>query len=85
MEIKLTRDNNEGVGYIIRLAKVLISILEKPQFYNGNLINELNDHKGGLTIYWNKEPTAEQIDIVSKAWEEVGELKDHVEHKFPTN
>lgn len=80
MEIKLTRDNDDEASYTIRLAKVLISILGKPQFKNEDLIKELNDHKGDLTVYWNHKPTTEQKNIVSNAWKEAGELKENIEH-----
>jgi hypothetical protein len=44
-------------------------------------INEINDHKGHLTVYWNGEPSDDEKRLISLAWRHVGdEDSEEVSH-----
>ena len=32
------------------------------------LFNGVNDHKGGLIVYWKIKPSKHQIDMVNESW-----------------
>jgi hypothetical protein len=44
------------------------------------LFNGVNDHKGGLFVYWKIEPNKEQIDMVNESW--VCLHENFVEHYY---
>lgn len=43
-------------------------------------ISELYDHKGTLTVYWDKRPTEFEKKTIQLAWENENELEENVEH-----
>jgi hypothetical protein len=46
-----------------------------------NLLS-LHDHKGALSVSWNKEPSVFEKQLAEIAWERENELKENVMHTF---
>lgn len=45
-------------------------------------INSLEDHKGNLTVLWNRIPRREEAETFSMAWDVLNEPRENVEHKM---
>ena len=50
------------------------------QFDNGARVIELHDHKGWLTVYWNKKPSFDDQRLIGALWEMAGEPNSNVSH-----
>tara|TARA_R110000782_G_scaffold164047_2_gene256052 strand:- start:2219 stop:2473 length:255 start_codon:yes stop_codon:yes gene_type:complete len=65
------------------LQNVRLKIVRKMLFQmDVTGVYMLHDHKGMLTVIWEKEPTFYQKDIVNNAWYFFDE--DKIEHKLIT-
>ena len=62
----------------IRLASMICDVSEDQLSI---LINEIEDDRGVLVIYWENQPTDTQRRAFSKSWAECSESEDRVCHK----
>ena len=64
------------MGYVSALA---------DHYGNPDLLKKiilLHDHKGDLTVEWNKPPKDGEKDIFAKAWVSMNELAENISHKI---
>ena len=70
---------------IDRLKYVYMFLSNSLNESNLKRIDELNDHKGFLTVYWNDVPSESEIEIVEESWEAQNELSSNIKHSIARN
>lgn len=83
MNISLTATrSNEEPYRIERLIKV-VQIHDLSQYFKGNdNIEALHDHKGLLTVTWNRTPSDIDKDMVGAIWNLMCEEGGNIEHQL---
>jgi len=83
MEIKLLTERESEFDRFKRLGSLLGYIVDEFKAKGFKFIIEsLEDHKGDLYVVWSEQPNDEMKRIVSKGWDNEGELEMNVHHEL---
>jgi len=77
--MRILRTDGAGENYADGRLNVLRKMLAHHELKH---IYMLHDHKGALTVIWEKQPGTWEKQLVSDAWEFFGEYG--IEHKLIT-
>jgi hypothetical protein len=68
----LVRTCGGGTSHNDERLKLLKQMVEYYDSVSNNIF-KLHDHKGILTVYWFKNPSENEVEILNEAWSYLGE------------